>query len=159
MRDRRHDDRREGRQRIRADHQLEGVERAGERCLERGRDRSGGAAADQQAQIVAPQAEGAPEAGRERGADLGVARLQPDRRADAVGQDGLGRHEQAVAERHASAIQGVGFDRVDGAAVPPLCDAEAGQPDCQPSHRQHADRPQRVQADGAGQPVAVVQPE
>ena len=48
-------DRRQGLQRIAADDQLEGVERAGERRIERGRDGAGRAASDKSADIVTPQ--------------------------------------------------------------------------------------------------------
>ena len=46
-------------------------------------------------------------------AHLGVGRLQPHRGAEAVGDHGLEGDEQAVAQRHPPAAQGVGLHRVD----------------------------------------------
>ncbi len=51
-RHRRHPDRRQGRERIGADHQLESIEGTGERRVEGGGDRGSGPAADQGAQIL-----------------------------------------------------------------------------------------------------------
>ena len=49
----------------------------------------------------------------ERGADLGVARLEPDRGARAGRGQRLHPDPGTVAERHAATVEGVGLDRVD----------------------------------------------
>ncbi len=98
---------------IGADDDLEGVEGAGQRRAERRGDGGARPGADEGAQVAAAQVERLTGQGRRRAAHLGVARLQPHRGAEAVGDDGLQRHEQAVAQRHLAAAQGVGLDRVD----------------------------------------------
>ena len=126
-------DRGEGTEGVGADHQLERVESAGQRRIEGAGDGGGRAAADQQAQIVAPDAEHAAEARRQGRADLGVTGLQPHRGADAVRQDRLQHDDQAVVERHAPAIQCVGLDRVDRAPRAVAHDGKTDQPDQQPA--------------------------
>src|SRR5271169_891795 len=71
----------QGLQRIGADDQLEGVKSAGERGIEGGGDRAGGAATHQGADVVAAQAEPSAEPRRERGPELRISRLQPYRSA------------------------------------------------------------------------------
>ena len=99
--------------------------------MEGAADGPGRAAADQQAHVVAAQAEAAAEARRDGGADLGVAALQPDRGADAVRHHGLQHDQDAVVQRHAPAVQRVGLDRVDRAARPLAGDQVADQPEGQ----------------------------
>jgi len=47
---------------------------------------------------------------------LGVAGLKPNRSAEAAGDHRLRRDDESVGERHAPAIERIGFDRVDGSA-------------------------------------------
>ena len=103
----------DGRDRIDADDQLEPVERAGQRRAEGGGDRRCRAAADDEAQIGAAQAE--PHADRRGDAarHLRIAGLEADGGAEAVGDDVLQPDAQAVLQRHASAMQRIGLDRVD----------------------------------------------
>ena len=70
-----------GLQRIGTDDQLEGVKSAGERGIEGGRDRAGGAAADEGADVVAAQPEPSAEPRRERGPELRIGRLESYRSA------------------------------------------------------------------------------
>jgi hypothetical protein len=82
---RRDADRGQGLQRVSADNQLEGVEGAGERGIEGRRDCAGGSAADQGADVVPAQAEPSAEPRRERGAELRIGRLEPDRGTEPAG--------------------------------------------------------------------------
>ena len=82
-RDRGDTDRRQAGRGISADHQLKGIKGAGERRPERAGDRGRGAAADHDALIAAAQMKAAAQRGGETAGELGIARFQPDRRADA----------------------------------------------------------------------------
>ena len=152
-------DRGEGAEGVGADHQFEGVECAGQRGVEGAGDGAGGAAANQQAQVVAPDAEHAAEARRHRRADLGIAGLQPDRGADAVRQDRLHHDDQAVVQRHAPAVQRVGLDRVDGASWVITHDYQAEQPDQQAAQCRHRDGADRIEFDHGAEALAGADPE
>ncbi len=76
---------------VAADDQLEGVERAGKRRAEGAGDRRGGAAADQEPQVVPSEMEHAADPGGHAAAELGVAGFEADRCADAARPDGLRR--------------------------------------------------------------------
>ena len=115
--ERRHDHRRQRRDRIGADDQLEGIERAGQRCAESRRDGPGRAAPDQRPQVAPAHLEGDPQARGQAGGDLRVAGLQPHRGAAAVRDHVLGGEVDAVAQGHPAAVQGVRLDRVDGRAL------------------------------------------
>ncbi|MEY9255712.1 hypothetical protein ABH990_006710 [Bradyrhizobium ottawaense] len=99
--------------RIDADDQLTGVEGTGDRRAECRRDRSRSAAADHQAQIVAAQIEELAEQRGDPRANLGIAGLEADRGAAAVGDQRLARHDDAVPHRQIAAAQRVRLDRVD----------------------------------------------
>ncbi len=126
-------------ERIGADDQFERVEGAGQRRAERRRDRAAGAAADQQAQVLTAQPQRQAEARSDRAADLGVARFEPDRGAGAVGDHRLRADDQAFADRHAAAAQGVGFDRIDRARQLPGASPMVDQPDREAAERQRGE--------------------
>ena len=117
----------EGADGIGADNQFERIEGPGQRRVKGAGDRRRRAAADQQAHVVAAHPEGVPGAGGEGGADLGIRRLQPDRGADAVGDDGLQHHDEAAGERHPPAEQRVRLYRIDRAAGVEARDAEGDE--------------------------------
>ncbi len=144
----------QGAERVGADHQLEGVERAGQRGVERPRDRAGRAAPDQHAKIVPPHPEAAAEARGDGRADLRVARLQPDRGAEAVRHHRLQHHDQAVVERHPPAIERVRLDRVHRAARPESRDQQAQRAKQQAAERGDGHAADRVQRGGAAEPLA-----
>lgn len=128
--------RRQRRGHVGADDDLEGVERPGQRRAEGRGDRPGRAGADQGAHVGAAHAQDAAQLRTGARAHLGVGGLQPDRGAEAVGQQRLRGDDQVVAHRHAAAVQGVGFDRVDQRALASPRD-ERHQPDQQAAQRQH----------------------
>ena len=111
-------------ERIGADDELERVEGAGQRRAERRRDRASRPAPDQHPEILPAQARSHAQVRGEAGSDLRIARLETDRCAAAVRDHGLRRHEEALAQRHASAAQRVGLDRIDRRRRFP-----AGEPD------------------------------
>ena len=115
---RRHADRGQRGDRIAADDQLEAVEGAAQRRAEGAGDGRGGAAADQDAHVAAAQAKRLADLGGDAAGELGIAGFQADRGADAARPHGLRRHDQAAAQRHAAAVQRIGFDRVDLGAAP-----------------------------------------
>ncbi|KAG1247796.1 hypothetical protein G6F65_019969 [Rhizopus arrhizus] len=82
-------DRRQCSRGVGTDDDLEGVERAGQWRAEGGGDGTGGTSADQDAHVVAAQAHHPAQLGAAAGAHLRIRRLQPDRGAAAVGQQGL----------------------------------------------------------------------
>ncbi len=113
--------------RIAADDQLEGVEGAGQGRIEGGRDRRPCPGADEDALVRTAQAEILADLGEDRRPELAVAGLHADRDARSIRPEGRDQQAQAVGHRHAAAMQGVGFDRVD----------HLGRP--QPSHDHDAD--------------------
>ena len=106
-------DRRKTRGRIAADDELEAVKGAGQRRAERAGDTGGGAATHQNSQVAAAQAKGIADARSDAACKLGVAGFEPDRGADAAGPNRLRRDDDAAEERHAPAMQRIGFDRID----------------------------------------------
>ncbi len=125
-----------------ADHHLEGVEGAGQRRAERRGDGRPGPGPDEGAKVAAAQVQ-RPAGERGQGAaDLGVGRLQAHRGAEAVGDDGLADDEQAVAQGHAAAVQGVGLHRVDGGTGPPARPQPGDDAQHQAAQGQHR-RPRR----------------
>ena len=130
-------------ERVGADDQLRRVEGAGERRAERRRDRAAGAAADQDAQVLAAQPQRDADARSDGPADLRIARFEPDRGAAAVGDHRLHADEQAFAHRHAAAAQGVGFDRIDRARHLPGASPAVDQPDRQAAEGQRGESRQR----------------
>ena len=126
-------------ERIGADDQLRRVESAGQRRAERRRDRAAGAATDQQPQVLAAQPQRQAEARSDRAADLGVARFESDRGAGAIGNHRLRADDQAFADRHAAAAQGVGFDRIDRARQLPDASPMVDQPDREAAERQRGE--------------------
>ncbi len=130
-------------ERISADDQFRRIEGAGERRAKRRRDRPAGAATHQDAQVLAAQLQRQADARGDGGADLRIARFEPDRRAAAVGDHGLRGYERAFADRHAAAAQGVGFDRIDRRR--PLLGASPAldQPESEPAEGKREERRER----------------
>lgn len=117
---------RQGGDGVGADDQLEGVEGAGERRAEAGRDGPGRTAAHQGAQVAAPHLEGDAEPRGEAGGDLCVAGFEPHRGAGPVRDDVLECEVEAVAQGHPAAMQGVRLDRVDGGTLARAADVVGG---------------------------------
>ena len=151
---RRDADRRQAGGRIAADDQLETVERAGERRTERAGNAGGGAATDQDAQVAAAQAKGVADARGDAAGDLGVAGFQSDRGADAARPHGLRRDDHAADERHAAAVQRIGFDRIDLALRPPPGDHFAGDTEYDAAGERHQNRQPRIERQPPRQPLA-----
>jgi hypothetical protein len=99
------------------------------------------AAADQRAQIAAPEAEILAEPRGDARAELRVGRLEPDRGAEAGRDQGEDRQIGAVGERHLAAEQRVGLDRIDDLARAPAADEHAD-----PAGERAADRGQQQDA-------------
>jgi hypothetical protein len=114
--------------RIAPDHQLKGVEGAGERRSERARDRSRRTTADHDPLIGAAQVKSAAQRGGKTAGELGVSRLKSDRSADTARPDRLQRHDHTAAKRHPPAMQGIGLDRVDFPRRPPPQQQQKGHP-------------------------------
>ncbi|MHC2309207.1 hypothetical protein ACVIJ1_005677 [Bradyrhizobium elkanii] len=93
-------------------HDLEGIEGAGQRSRKRCADRPRRAAGHQQPHVVAAGGEALADMGAKHRADLRVSRFQSDRPTEPVGQQRLDRDQQAAAEGHPAAIERVGFDGV-----------------------------------------------
>ncbi len=138
---------------ISADHEFKGIERAGERCAERARDRGRGAASDHDALVGAAQMKSAAQRGAEPAGQLGVSCFKPDRGADAAGPHRLQRHDHAAAERHPPAMQRIGLDRIDFPRRPPPLQQQERQPQQQPAETRDQQRPQRIDAELAGKPI------
>ena len=152
-------DRGEALNRIAADDELVRVESAGKRRAERAGNAAGGAATDQDAQIAAPQPESLPHERCDAARKLGVAGLQPDRCPHAARPHRLRRDDQAAAQRHAPAVQRVGFDRVDFARRPMTRKQDTGEPEAQSAEHRNQDRRVRIESRLRGQPLARAEPE
>ena len=152
-------DRRQAGRRIAADHQLEGIEGAGQRRAECAGDRRRGAAAHHDALVGAAQMKAAAERCREPAGQLGIARFQSDRGADAAGPDRLQRYDDAAAKRHPPAMQGIGLDRVDFARRPPAQQQQERYAEQEAAEARHQKRPPRLDAELGGQPVAPIEVE
>jgi hypothetical protein len=109
-------DRRQAVWRIAADNELETIEGAGERGTECASNSSGGATA-----LGASQPECHADARGDTAGKLCIAGLQADRGADPARPDRLRRHDNAAKRRHATAVQRVGFDRIDFPLRPMAC--------------------------------------
>ena len=154
----RHADRRERGDRIAADDQLEAVKGAAQRRAEGAGNGRGGAAADQDAHVAAAQAKGLSDLGGNAAGKLGIASLQADRGADPARPHRLRRHDQAAAQGHAPAVQGVGLDRVDLGAAPAR-DVGGHKAEQQPAEAGREKRVKRVERTAARQPFAGVETE
>lgn len=98
-------------------------------------------------------------AGGHAAAHLRVARLQPDRGAEPVRHHVLGRHDGAVAERHAAALERVGLDRVGRHLRAPALEAEVEQGEQQPTERGHEQDEGGVGVAQDAEPVRGARPE
>ena len=145
---RRDADRRQAARRIAADDQLEAVKGAGERRAERAGNAGGGAATDQDAQVAAAQPERIADARGKAARELRVAGLETDRGADAARPHRLRRDDDAAEERHAAAMQRIGFDRIDFPLRPPAPDDFAGNAEYDAADQRHRERqvPDRASA-------------
>ena len=150
----RNPDRRKTDRRIAADDQFEAVERAGERRTERAGDAGGGAAADQDTQVAASQAKCIADARGDARRHLRVAGFEADRCPDAARPDGLQGDYQAAHERHAAAMQRIGFDRVDFAIRPPSPDQLGGNAKQDAAADRHQYRKPRIEREPPRQPLA-----
>ena len=152
-------DRREARHRIVSDHEFEAVEGAGERRAECAGNASGGAAADQNAQVRAPQPEGAADPRCDAARELSVARLRSDRGPDAARPYRLQSDDHTSGKRHPAAMERVGLDGVDLAGRPPCRDEGVGDAQHQTAQRRHQHGQHRVEARQRRQALAQRQPE
>ena len=146
-------DRRQAGRGVAADHEFEGIERAGERRAERARDRRRRAAADHDALVGAAQVKGAAERGGEAAGKLGVSRFKANGGTDAARPDGLQRDDDAAAKRHPPAMQRIGLDRIDLARRPPAQQHEEGEPQQQAAEARNQHGAQRLDAGLARQPL------
>ena len=133
-----------------ADDQFEGIESARQWGIEGAGDGGGGAAADQQAHVRSADTEHVAEARCHGGADLGVARFQPHRSADAVGKQGLADKGKAGADIHAAAMQGVRLNGVHRWAGPPAEQGPAEQANGETADRGDQHCAQRIEIHGGG---------
>ena len=147
-------DRRDIGDRIDADDQLEAVESAGQRRVEGGGDRAGGTAADQDADIVAAQPEGARQPRGQAGTDLRIARLQSNRGAKTAGDHRLPGDDEGVGQRHAPAIERVGLDRIDRGAEFPLSQPDHRQPEQDAADRRYQSLHRALQGKHRRKPAA-----
>ena len=145
---------REAKYGIAPDHDLERIEGAAERSAKRAGDPGGGSAADQNAQIAAAQPQRLPDPRRYRACELGVAGLEPDRGADAARPRRLARDDKAPGERHAPAMQRIGFDRVDLAARPFARDHRRNQTETEPAQQRNGQGQRRIERGLGGQRFA-----
>ena len=153
---RRDPDRRQPVGRIAADDQLEAVKGAGERRAERAGNAGGGAAADQDAQVAAAQPERIADARGDAAGELRIAGLETDRSADPARPHRLRRDDDAAEERHAAAVQRVGFDRIDLALRPPPPDDLAGRAHHHAADERHGDGDIGIEREPRRQPLAVL---
>ena len=147
-------DRRQARGRVIADDQLESVERAGKGRAKGAGDAGGGPAADQDTQVAAAQAERPADARSEAARQLGVARLEADRCADAARPHGFGRHDEAADQRHATAPQGVRLDRIDLATRAPFGNHETQNAERNAAQERNGEGHARVERDAPGKALA-----
>ena len=118
--DRGHHHRRQRAGGVAAQDQFIAVKGAGQRRVEGGGDGGARARGDEDAQIGAAQAEPAPHPGIKAGAELAVARLHAQGSARAIGQHGGEGQPQGIAQAHAPAMQGIGFDGIGDIGEAPL---------------------------------------
>ncbi len=108
------DDRRETEGRICADDEFERVEGAGQRSAEGRADGARRSRADEHPPVCPTQIEDAAETRGETRTQLRVAGLKPDRCPEPIRAQGLCPDDQAVDARHATTVQRVGLNRIDG---------------------------------------------
>ena len=140
--------------RVAADDQLESIERPGQGAVESRRDRRRRAAADQQAQILPPQADVLADFRSEARPDLGVGRLQASASAKADGDDRQQCKVDAVAQGHAAAIERVGLDRVDNLARAENNESRGDEAD-QKAARRRGENPHEGRNFGSGAQMGV----
>ena len=106
-------------------------------------------------QVMIP-AEALPEPGGQAAGRLGIARLQPHRGAEAVGDDVLYRDHQPVAEGELAAIEGIGLDRVHRLARVPARQGEVDGAQQDAAQQRHGEQHQRRGAAQDAQPLRAV---
>ena len=151
---RRDGDRRQAVRRIAADDQLEAVKGAGERRAERAGNSAGGATADQDAQVGAPQPKCHADTRGDAAGQLGIAGFDADRRAYPARPNGLHGDDNAAEKRHAAAVQRVRLDRIDLALRPPAHDQFAGDAEDDAAGERHRNRHHRIEPQQSRQPHA-----
>jgi hypothetical protein len=126
---RRNSDRRQARRRIAADDQFETVKRASQWCAERAGNPGGGAASDENAKVATAQPKRHADTRGDAAGKLRITRFQTDGRAHPARPHRLGGDDHASQQRHATAVQGVSFDRIDFPFRTPSPDNFAGDPE------------------------------
>ena len=147
--------RHQGANAIGAQNHLERIERPRQRRAESRRYGPRRSASDQQAQIAAPRREPSPEQGRHGRRDLRIGRLQPNRGAAGVGEEGLQRDVEAAPHGHAPAIERVGLDGVGHPSIEPLArpQGERSQHESAKHRRRHHPPPAQIRGDGEVAPT------
>lgn len=110
---RRNDERRKRYDGISTYDEFNGVERPGQRRIERCCNRPCGTAADEDAHVPSPQFQLDADLRGNAAGDLGVTGLEPDGGAETVGDDILHADNDTVRQRQATAMQRIRLDRVD----------------------------------------------
>ena len=145
---------------VAADHDLEGIESARDRRTEGGRYRCPRASSDERPYVDPAQLQPTSDRRRDQAAELGIGCLQPDRRAETIGKNGLARDDGAVLGGHVAAVKRIGLDRIHERA-PPRADqpierrqyaaAEGKHENLLPVQRRRSAEPQLV-----GQAIEIV---
>ena len=138
---------------IASEDQLVGIEGAGQRRIEGCRDGRGRSGADEDPLVEAAQLEVLADLGQQSGAELGIARLHADGDAGGVRDDRRDEQAQAVDHRHASAMQGIGLDRVDDLVRPKASHDERGHAEHEAADQRDDEDTVRVDADAAAERV------
>lgn len=143
------DDRHETGGGVGAEHDFEGVEGAGQWCRKRGADCSCGATGHQKPHVVTAGGQPLADMRSEHRADLGIARLQPDRSAEPVRQESLDRDQQAAAKGDPATIERIGLDRV-GELLSLHAPGEVQSDHRQYQAAEHRDEQRTLPGDNAG---------
>ena len=92
-----------------------------------------------------PQPKRHADARRYAAGKLRVAGLEPNRSADAARPHRFRRNNDAAQERHATAVQRIGFDRIDFAFRPPVGDQFARNAEHQTTQQGNRNRNRRIE--------------
>jgi hypothetical protein len=150
-------DRRQAVRRIAADNELETVKGASERRPEGPRNSTGRAATDHDAKVRPPQAERHADARRDAARELGVAGLKPNRRPNPARPHRLDRDDDAAEKRHASAVQRIGFNRIDFPFRAPMSDQFTRHSERETAEQGNQNRNRRIEPKQPGEAHAGVQ--
>src|SRR6516162_9947307 len=105
------------------------TERATKWCAERASNPGGGAASDENAKVATAQPKRHADTRGDAAGKLRITRFQTDGRAHPARPHRLGGDDYASQQRHATAVQGVSFDRIDFPFRTPSPDNFAGDPE------------------------------